>query len=222
MMQLIAVFQGFLEEFVLLVGARKLDGIMHGQEQLIIGKGLGQVVKGAVAHGVDGAFYAAERRHDEHRYVRPGFFDALQDFLAGELGHLHVGDDDVDLGFVQVIKRKFRVVEGSDFVPGIFEHGLHDQEVILFVVNDQNPGTVAHGLLPWSASGGRGKLRVISAPPSGALSRRRLPPWDCMMDCTMGRPRPVPWSFVVKKGSPAFFSASGLKPGPVSRKDTRI
>ena len=141
----VAFLQRFLQQLVLPVRLGKFHGVVHGKQQLVVGEGFGDVVEGAVAHGFHRAFDAAEGRHDEHGQVGPGFFDALQHFLAGELGHLHVGDDHVHFRLVQKLQGHFRVVERRYLIARVLEQRLHDDEIVFFVVDDENVGYVTHG-----------------------------------------------------------------------------
>jgi hypothetical protein len=49
------------------VGCGEAGRLVHGQQELVVGEGLGDVVEGPVAHGLDRALVAAEGGHDDHR-----------------------------------------------------------------------------------------------------------------------------------------------------------
>ena len=127
-----------------LVRLGEFHGVVHGEKKFVVGKGFCDVVEGAIAHGFHRVLNAAEGRHDEHGQIGPGLLDALEHFLARELRHLHVGDDDVDFRFVQKMQRHFRIVEGGHLVSGVLEQRLHDDEIVLLVVDDENVGYVTH------------------------------------------------------------------------------
>ena len=83
---------------------------------------------------------------------------------------------------------------------------------------------------PWAGSAGAaagrpspetsGSLIVTIVPAPGSLSIDSRPPCRSTTPYTTERPRPVPFSFVVKKGSSTFESCSRGIPTPVSAIDT--
>ena len=105
----VMLLHGFLQKAVLPVGPGQLDGIVNGQEQLVVGKRLGDVVKGAVLHGFHSTFYGAEGSHDKHRDVRPFLLDPGQHLHAAHPWHLHVRDNHVHFAFLQKSQCRFRI-----------------------------------------------------------------------------------------------------------------
>ncbi len=75
-----------------------LQGLGDGHQDLFILKGLEDVIEGALFHGRDRLFHGAERGHDNYRQVRVEALQLVQKLDAGHLGHLHIGEDEVQIG----------------------------------------------------------------------------------------------------------------------------
>ena len=140
----VAFLKAFAQKLVLPVRPGQLGGVLDGQQQLVVGKRLGDVVEGPVAHGFDGAFDGPEGRHDQHRDVGPVLLDPLQHLAPGDAGHLHVGDDDIDLGFLKEGERGFRVVQRGHGVPRLGQQRFQNEQVVFLVVNQQQVYLVVH------------------------------------------------------------------------------
>jgi len=146
------VLQALAQKQVLALGLGVLGGLVHGEHELVVGEGLGDVVQRPELHGLHRALDAAEGGHDDDRDVGIVLFDVLQHLLAGHLGHLHVRDDHVHLGLVEVGEPGLGIVQGRDLIARVHEQGLEDQEIVLLVVKDE--------YLAWhrgGASGGQGE-----------------------------------------------------------------
>ncbi len=149
LVQPVAVLQVHLQQSVLLLGLGHLDGLGDREEQFLIGEGLGDVVEGADLHGLDRGLDGAVGGHDEHRDVGVVSLHVLEHVLPGELGHLHVGDDDVDLGLFEVGEAHFRVVERGDRVASLVQQGFDDQEVVGLVVEHEDRAGHVLSLCVW-------------------------------------------------------------------------
>ena len=75
-----------------------LQGLGDGHQDLFVFEGLQDVVEGPFLHGGDGLFHGAEGGHDDHRQVRIEPVQLIQEFDAAHLGHLHVRQDQVQVG----------------------------------------------------------------------------------------------------------------------------
>ena len=65
-----------------------------------------------------------------------------------------------------------------------------------------------------------GSNKLKHAPPCSLLVTSTLPLCELATELTTAKPRPVPWLFVVKKGSNIFSDSAKSTPGPLS--DTEI
>ena len=120
-MQTKAIFELMLQKLVVLMHKRKLYSLMDGEEQFIIGKRLGNVVKSANFHQFHSTFNGAEGCHDQYRNVRPRTLDILQDFLTTDFWHFDISDDNINLTFLQKGQSNFRIIDGGNRIPLIFK-----------------------------------------------------------------------------------------------------
>ena len=113
-----------------------LQGLGDGHQDLIVFKGLQDVVEGPLLHGGDGLLHGAEGGHDDHRQVRIKAVQLLQEFDAAHLGHLHVRQDQVQVGGAGDLEGLRGAGGGEDLIARLTQQGLHDRQIIDFVVND--------------------------------------------------------------------------------------
>ena len=74
------------------------QGLGDGHQDLFVFEGLEDVIEGPFFHGRDRFFHGAEGGHDDHRQVRVEAVQFVQELDAAHLGHLHVGEDEVQVG----------------------------------------------------------------------------------------------------------------------------
>ena len=84
------------------------------------------------------------------------------------------------------------VIADGGFVPGQAEGARQRGQRVGVVVNDQE---VCHR--SYSGSQVRDSSMRKVEPRPFSLSTEMRPPWSLTTDCTMARPRPVPWVLVV-------------------------
>ena len=82
---------------ILLPQAAVLERALDGQADLAQLERLGQIVVGALAHGLDGRLQAAEGRHEDHAGAGLALLGRAQEGQAVDLVHHEVGEDHVDL-----------------------------------------------------------------------------------------------------------------------------
>jgi hypothetical protein len=112
-----------------------LQGPGDGHQQFLVFKGLEDVVEGAGLHGGHRLFHGAEGGHHDHRQVRVEAFDLPQQFDAVHLGHLHVGEDEVHIVVGGELQGLLPPRRGEHLIALLSQEGLHDREVIDFVVD---------------------------------------------------------------------------------------
>ena len=76
--------------------------LFHGQDQGFHGKGLEQVVAGALLHGLGRVADTAVPGDHQHRKVRRPTLQPVQQFDSGHAGHSHIGDDQACTGGCQL------------------------------------------------------------------------------------------------------------------------
>jgi len=133
-----AVLERLAQHHVFALGRGEPGGLLHGEQQFVVGEGFGDVVEGAQAHGFHRALDAAEGGHDDDRDVGIIAFGVFEDLLPGHARHLHVRDDHVHFRLFQKGQAGLRVVQGGDGIAGIGQHGFQDKQIILFVVEDED------------------------------------------------------------------------------------
>ena len=89
----------------LLEQARLLHRALDDRGERLGVERLGEVVLGALLHGLDGARDRAERRHDHEDRARRGGLRLLHERDAVEAGHLQVGEDDVGVELLELAER---------------------------------------------------------------------------------------------------------------------
>src|SRR5581483_9821622 len=52
--------------------------------------------------------------------------------------HLEIGEDDIEIGFLQIGQRRFRGFRREHLIPGLFEHHAHDRLHVLLVIDNKN------------------------------------------------------------------------------------
>ena len=129
-------FQFLVQEAVLEDEVAVLQGLGDGHHDLFVLEGLEDVVEGAFFHGRDGFFHGAESGHDDHGQVRVELLQFFQELDAAHLGHLHIGEDQVQVGGAGDLHGLDGAGGRDHFIARIAQEGLHDGEIIGFVVND--------------------------------------------------------------------------------------
>ena len=174
---------------------------LQEERQLLQPEGLGQVVVGALADGVDGRLDRAVRGHHDHRTLgreatRGG--DQLQPIDAG---HPQVGDQGIDGSPSRAPAPPPRADRAwpRNPVGQTIDQRLREREL---VIHHQYPATLeAFGLMgPPGELAADGRWRGFPAARAGHCS---VPWWLITISLVMARPSPVPrpGSLVVKKGS---------------------
>ena len=112
------------------------QGLGDGHQDFVVLEGLEDVIEGAFFHGRDRFFHGAERSHDDHRQIRLELLQFVQELDAGHLGHLHVGEHEVQIGRGADLQGLNGAGGSQDLIAGLPQQGLHDGEIIAFVIND--------------------------------------------------------------------------------------
>jgi hypothetical protein len=95
-------------------------------------------------------FHGAVGGHDDHRQVRIEPAQLIQQLDAAHPGHLHVGEDQVQVGGAGDFQGFQGAGSREHFIAGGAQQGLHDGEIIAFVINNQDG--IHKGFDPFSLS----------------------------------------------------------------------
>ncbi len=113
----------------------KLQSLGHGDVQLVDIEGLGNVVVGAVTHGLHGIFHGAVGRHHDHRQLRVAHLDLGQQLRAVHAGHAPVADHQVDVLLLQHLER-MQAIAGDKHLDMVLAQGRRQQIAELGLVVD--------------------------------------------------------------------------------------
>ncbi len=136
-----AALELLAEDAVLVDQTAALQGTPHDEQEDLLVEGLGEVVEGPLAHGLDGAVDGAVGRHDDDTGRGGPLRQIREQRDAVAVGHLEVGEDDVEGA------RSAEVVEG--LACAARRHGLvalgpqdelEDLALVALVVDDRAAG----------------------------------------------------------------------------------
>ncbi|MCG3778609.1 MAG: hypothetical protein JW388_1330 [Nitrospira sp.] len=157
----------------------------------------GNVIVGAVLHGVHGHLLRSVRGHQNasgRLGLRLDLADQLESVIAGKA---QVREHGVEPFFGEQLSGRSGIGRGVDFV-SIFKRGAEAVARRLLVVHDEENGFVHDQLLSrsgWRRGAGSQTRKVVPRPASLRISIR--PPCSRTMRWTIINPRPVPCCLVV-------------------------
>jgi hypothetical protein len=116
-----------------------LQRLRHQPKQFLLIEGFGQVLKGAGFHHADRLLDGAESRDNNHGGFASPSADSGQNLVPRYLGHLHVGDDQVDKFAVvlDLLKRRATVRRRERFITRFLQQQFHQVTHIIAVFDDQ-------------------------------------------------------------------------------------
>ncbi len=112
--------------------------LFYLEEELVQIERLGDILGGALLHGLDGRTDAAEAGDDDHFHVRSLLFCLLEEFQAREAGHLDVGDQKVKAVVLYLLQGVQTVVRSNRFVTVLVESVEEVLQRYLFVLCYEN------------------------------------------------------------------------------------
>ena len=113
----------------------KLQGLGHGDVQLVDVERLGNVVIGTVTHRLHGIFYRAVGRHHDYRQSRITHLDLGQQRRPVHARHAPVADDQVDVLLPQHLER-MQAIARAEHLDAVLAQGLGQQITELGLVVD--------------------------------------------------------------------------------------
>src|SRR5581483_8065327 len=153
---------------------------------------------------------------DDDVRVRSELAELGQRREAVHARHADVEKHQIELGIGEGPQRAVAVLHRHDVIAGLPQALLQHPAQAVLIVSDQDPrdfGIHGHGS-GLAAATGRKHVTVVPRPSS--LSMSMAPRCCSTIWWQMARPRPRPWSFVVKKGSKMRARAAGGIPVPSS------
>src|SRR6266446_4122848 len=125
------------------------------EERLVEVEGLGEVVVGALLHGLDGRLHGAVGGHDHHLRIGALPADAAEEGQPVDARHADVEEDQIEGLRLGLPKRGGAVLDGRDLVAGSAEALLEDPAEAVFVVGDEDaPFGHVHPLSSLTSDGG--------------------------------------------------------------------
>jgi len=143
----LAAFDLLFQGLVLAGQAGEAPGLVEHGLELVVVRGLGQVVEGAFFHGVHGASDGAVGGEQDHGQVGAGDLQLAQDLDAAHAGHAHVEEHDVGLGGRDGGQGGLAVGGLGHCPAAVLEHGF-DHEPVAGLVVDHQDLAFAHHLSP--------------------------------------------------------------------------
>ena len=143
------------------------QGPLDQQRQAVHVHGLGQVVVGTFLHGLHSVLDGPMSGEDDHRQTRVLRARPPQQLLSGELRHLQIGDDQVDVPAAKQLRRSLAVRSEGNLVAVELQHLAQALTDVLLVIHDED--VVVHRLssrypIRRFSFWGMGKLKVKLAP----------------------------------------------------------
>src|SRR5437773_5591366 len=209
-----------LELFVLGLEEALLRRPPADRDQVVVGKRLLDVVKGALVHRLDGALQRRLRGHEDHRGLGILLPYGGEQVGPGDARHLDVREHDVGGAGFERLQARLAALRGGHVEPFPLQQDPEHIQDPHFVVDYQNRGLLAHAASSLRRAAGRYTVKVVPRP--AVESTRTRPRCASTARCTMASPSPVPPTRPVANGSNSrCFSSSGI-PGPLSltRSDT--
>jgi hypothetical protein len=116
-----------------------LHSLVHGEQDALLAKRLGDVVESPLLRGLHRRLDGGKSgEHDDGRF-RLELLDGFEQADAVHAGHLKVGHDQFHGLGPEAFERPFRVVFGDDLVVPFFRyHAPQQSEHVLFVIDDQD------------------------------------------------------------------------------------
>jgi len=132
------VAERLLEEPVFLQQPAVFETVCHQDLELLDVEGLGQVIQGPQAQGLDGLLHAGVGRDHDRRDRGLGFLEMPEDIHAVDLGHLDVADQEIDILLLDVLVDAGRARIGQDVIPFFLQNDGQKLDNRPLVIDNEN------------------------------------------------------------------------------------
>src|SRR5688572_19501250 len=134
----------------------------HHVEELIRGKGLGQVIVGALSLAPHAITLLVFRAHEHHgcRARTLILLESAEDLVAIALGHHDVEKDEIGVFLRTLVFELVAVDEGDDLMAGALEDGFHEPELRHGIIDDHH--LAHHERLPCGHTGSMAGARSVA------------------------------------------------------------
>jgi len=114
-----------------------LDRLVNRDNQFVVGKGLGQIIKGAGLHGGYRLINLGKGGNHDHRQITIYFLDGLEELQAIHTRHLHVGDHQVEIHIFHQGQSLIASGSGKDLKSLVTQQLGKNDQIVWFIINDQ-------------------------------------------------------------------------------------
>src|ERR1035437_1041279 len=188
----------------------------NGEKKFLRCERFGQIIHRPRLDGLDHERGRGVGGDHQRRQIGPLAANFAQQFIAAHAAQPGVGDDHEKTFVGEQAERLLGGFGGPHGVTFVREHGLERTTHVSFVVHNQHRWERLGHLIKGFGCDFAGKITVNFAPFPSTDSTRTVPPYSSTLCLTMARPRPVPFSLVVKYDSNTRSILSGAIPGPSS------
>ena len=182
----------FAQQSVPLRTARNREEKFLGRERL------GKIVHRPGLDGFHREFWSGIGSDHQRGQVGPLPVDFGEQFIAIHATQTGIGDNHEKRILRQTGQGLLGRFGGADRVTLFREHHLERTTHVFFVVHDQHRGQRFGHWINGLGCDFMGKITVNFAPFPSSDSTRTAPPYNSALCLTMARPKPVPFSLVVK------------------------
>src|SRR5262245_10885390 len=179
-------------------------------EQLLALDGLGQEVRGALAHRADALGDVDMARQEDHGQAVATLGHGLVELESARAGHAHIEEDAAGPVAGGLEKEVSSGAVGPDLVSARTEQPRDGRPKGRVVVDDVDDGGLAAHVAGSGTDAASSRARVRScgdagrknrnvAPPLGLFSATMVPPWASTIERQIESPSPTPCFLVVKK-----------------------
>ena len=169
--ELVARVERLLEQDVLLLQLRRLEVLSDLQPQFVHAERLGEVVHGAETHRFDRRARRCVGRHHERDDVAVDLLGGAQHVHARDVGHLDVGEQQIEVRAAQLLDGVAAVFRHEHLVAIAPQHDAQHLAHRRLIVDDQDADFARRGRcgarVRWSGTGmGRRHAHTIAPSPA--------------------------------------------------------
>jgi len=139
----VALAELLTQGLILLPQGAAFKRTANDQADFIIAKGFGNIVESAKLHCLDRFFTGRKGGDHDHQRLGRFFPHKTKKLDAGDIRHLDIADDQIEVGFLQQRLSPGAVGSGFDIVPLALQHDGENFAQTRFVIDDENPSALS-------------------------------------------------------------------------------